>query len=316
MIAIVPVPSTKKVDSALEPMLKLLDVLQYKPSTNHVFIKPNMVDEVGPREAVDTDPNLISALILAMDQMYDVDEFVVGDGSAYFSSKGKNWDRLVKGTGYGAMADTLRDARGLDVSIVNLESVDRDEYEWEYGTVRLPSLCRTHSYVNVAKMKTHLHTTVTLSMKNQKGLLALSDKKLFHLGKKYGNLHESILELSKVMEPELSLIDATRALEGSGPATAPDGQTKVRRLKICMGGTSMVEVDNAACRVMGIPVEEVRHLPAVDVSLAAGSSGLSPAEPPFARPKIEIRMWNIHRHTFETCCTGCQMALSRAMRKI
>ena len=56
-------------------------------------------------------------------------------------------------------------------------------------------------------------TGATLCLKNQKGLLKLSDKKQFHLG--YGektNLHECIRELSKIIQPELNIVDATTAL--------------------------------------------------------------------------------------------------------
>ncbi|MEX2681261.1 MAG: hypothetical protein Q6373_006650, partial [Candidatus Sigynarchaeota archaeon] len=109
----------------------------------------------------------------------------------------------------------------------------------------------------------------------------------------------------------------TRALEGTGPTTAPAGQTKVRRLKMCIGGTDMIEVDNAACQIMGIPVESVLHLSKVPVTIAPGSEPLVPAVPPFARPNPAIMATeNFFVHMSETCCTGCQMSRSRMFRKI
>ncbi|MBD3187847.1 DUF362 domain-containing protein [Candidatus Bathyarchaeota archaeon] len=316
MITLFDVPSTRSGKSIAGIMEKALKQLQYTPGKSKVFIKPNMVDAVGPREAVDTDPAIVSGLILALDALHDIDEFIVGDGSAYFSSIDKNWERLLKQSGYEKMQENLQRNHGIEVKLVNLEDVAREKVPWKFGNLFLPKLCRTCSYINIAKMKTHLHTMVTLSLKNQKGLLTLQDKKNFHLGKKYGTLHESIMELGRAVKPELALIDATRALEGIGPATAPDGQTKVRRLKMCIAGTSMMEVDNAACAVMGIPVQQVTHLHEAPVQLAQGSKPLLPADPPFARPQVEVKMWNIYRHTYETCCTGCQMALSRTFRKI
>nr|MDO8110540.1 DUF362 domain-containing protein [Candidatus Sigynarchaeota archaeon] len=250
-------------------------------------------------------------------------EFVIGEGSAYFSNDEKNWKRLLEESGYEAMVKELDEKHGIKTTIVNLETASREEYAWKYGVLKLPSLCKTHAYINVAKMKTHLHTMVTLVTKNQKGLLLLADKKAFHLSKKYGNLHENIKELGSIMKPELAIIDATRALEGSGPTQDPistmfaPGQTKVRRLKICIGGMDMTEVDNAACQIMGIPVDEVKHLAKVKISVAKGSQPLIPASPPFARPKIEIQMTEkFYRHVFEEACTGCQMGMSRMLRKI
>jgi len=293
----------------------MLAQLNFKPSSRKVFIKPNMVDATSPLEAVDTDPALVGGLILALKER-GVEEFIVGDGTGYFNEE-KNWLRLLDESGYKMMVDDLEKNHGIHVPLVNLETVHREEFPWNFGTIKLPSLCRTHVYINFAKMKTHAHTQVTLLCKNQKGLLSLADKKAFHLAKKYGNLHENIKELASAVRPELAIVDATRALEGTGPTTAPDGQTKVRRLKMCLGGTSMLEVDNASCQIMGIPVESVLHLSKVPVTIAPGSEPLVPAVPPFARPKSAVMVTdNLFLHMSETCCTGCQMSRSRMFRKI
>jgi len=316
MITIEKVSTTRNLDVVVEAMEKLVDHLTFKPKKNRVFIKPNIVDAVPPREAVDTDPAIVAGLIIALNNKYKIHEFVIGDGSAYFSSKDKNWQRLIDESGYEKMVKHLEAKRGINVRLENLEKVERKEYPWKFGTIRLPALCETHSYLNVAKMKTHLHTMVTLTLKNQKGLLLLADKKAFHLGTKYGNLHESIKALAGAVSPELAIIDATKALEGTGPATAPEGQTNVRKLGLCIGAHSMAEADTAACKIMSIPCDLVMHLDEASVNLAEHSAPLQVATPPFIRPKIEVKMWNIYRHTFETCCTGCQMALSRTLRKI
>ncbi len=319
MISIVQVDSTRRAVDVKPAMARMLAMIGYVPSKPQVFIKPNMVDAVGPNDAVDTDPVLVEGLVLALHEQGIAKEFVIGDGSAYFSNENRNWMRLVEDSGYEAMARRLVNDHGIKASLVNLECQEREEYLWKFGKLLLPALCHTHAYINIAKMKTHVHTLVTLSMKNQKGLLTLADKKQFHLGKKYQNLHEAIQELGKIVKPELAIVDATRALEGSGPATNPDGQTKVRRLKMVLGGKSMEQVDAAACIVMGIQPREVRHLPPVQepIGVVTGSLPLSPAVPPFARPRLEVTMLGtIYRHTFETCCTGCQMSLSRMFRKI
>ncbi|MBN2151623.1 MAG: DUF362 domain-containing protein [Candidatus Lokiarchaeota archaeon] len=315
MISIVRVPATRSARDTLEPIQQLLEQIDYRPSSRKVFIKPNMVDATSPLEAVDTDPALVGGLVLALKER-GADEFAIGDGTGYFNEE-KNWLRLVEESGYKAMADDLEKNHGIGLTIVNLETAPREGFPWKFGSIKLPSLCRTHAYINFAKMKTHVHTQVTLACKNQKGLLSLADKKAFHLGKKYSDLHENIKALASAVRPELAIVDATRALEGSGPTTAPAGQTKVRRLKLCLGGPDMVEVDNAACQLMGIPVDSVRHLNRVPVAVARGSEPLQPIVPPFVRPNPEIMATdNFFVHMSETCCTGCQMSRSRMFRKI
>ena len=60
-------------------------------------------------------------------------------------------------------------------------------------------------------MKTHLQTMVSLGVKNQKGLIPMETKKIFH--KK--DLHAYIFELSKVVQPTLTLVDAIYCIEES-----------------------------------------------------------------------------------------------------
>ncbi|MHA2121114.1 MAG: DUF362 domain-containing protein, partial [Promethearchaeota archaeon] len=187
--------------------------------------------------------------------------------------------------------------------------------------LKLPSILKTHSYINLPKMKTHGTCMVTLGVKNQKGLLLLRDKKKFHLGYRdednvyHSNLHECISELGKVVQPELTICDATLALEGNGPTTNP-GLTWVRKLNLCIGGTDMIEVDNASCQIMGIPLDLVEHLEEVKPSLAPGSLPLT-CEEPFKRPVHRTEPYgNMYHHSSMWMCTGCQMTMTRMNRKI
>ncbi|HMB65555.1 MAG TPA: DUF362 domain-containing protein, partial [Patescibacteria group bacterium] len=185
------------------------------------------------------------------------------------------------------------------------------------GNIFLPRLIKTHSYINVAKMKTHMSTSVTLSMKNQKGLLLLKDKKGFHLG--YGentDLHSCIVRLSQIVKPELAMVDGTRALEGSGPTTAPEGLTNVRRLDLCVMGKDMIEVDNACCKIMGFDIKSVKHIPEVPVRLSKCSLPLATVKPPLKKPGNVLKIGNLRLHISKWMCTGCQMAYSRMIRKI
>ena len=297
-------------------MALLIDQLGYTPSRSQVLLKPNIVDALKPNEAVTTDPAIVQGLILAL-QDRGAKSFVIGEASGYFAAD-EHWARLVEEAGYVKMVDSLVKDHGVDVTLVNLETAEREDYPWEYGTLPLPALLGTHAYINIAKMKTHVHTQVSLCCKNQKGLLRLAEKKKFHLGIKGASLHDCIRALAVTIQPELAIIDATRALEGSGPTTEMNGQTKVRRLKLCIGGTDLVEVDNAGCQVMGTPVAEVAHLPEVPVEIAPGSMPLEDAiaKPPLRRPRLEVVNGPFHRFAMETACTGCQVALSRMFRKV
>ncbi|QEE15460.1 DUF362 domain-containing protein [Promethearchaeum syntrophicum] len=307
---------TKPVEEVKNAFLKLMAQLNYTPSKTKVLLKPNIVDAVKPQTAVITDPKVIGGLILALKDK-GVEEFVIGENSGFFSINQKNFQRLIKETGYRKMVDRLKKKHGINVRILNLQFTEFDEYPWIYGTLKLPKICRTHSYINIAKMKTHQMTAVTLSMKNQKGLLLFQDKKNFHLGYDgAGSLHSCIREYAKVIQPEFSIIDSTCALEGTGPVTGPENQTKVRHLNILIAGKDMIELDNAACQIMGVSIEDVQHLPKKKVNLAPGSEPIIPADPPFQKPDSYMKYGNIFLHTSPYGCSNCQMAFSRMFRKI
>jgi len=322
MITIIQV-SPESLENVKQSMEKLIEHLGYKPSKPRIFLKPNIVDALAPKLAVDVDPIVCAGLILALKDKFDIEEFVIGENSGYFSEKPENFQTLIEKTGYKQMVENLKENYNIPISLVNLEYADLDEYEWKFPPykLKLPSLLKTHSYINLPKMKTHGACMVTLGAKNQKGLLLLKDKKRFHLGFRdenneyHSNLHECILELGNLIKPELTICDATLALEGNGPTAMP-GLTWVKKMNICIGGTDMLEVDNASCQIMGIPVDLVEHLPKIDVSLAPGSLPLT-CEEPFKRPvKLNIPFGKTYFHTTMWTCTGCQMTLTRMNRKI
>ena len=322
MITIVQV-KPDSLEAVKTAMVKLIEQIGYTPSKPRIFLKPNVVDALEPSHAVDVDPMVTGGLILALNEKFDIEDFVIGENSGYFSEKEETFQRLIETSGYKEIVEDLKENYGIPVKMINLEYVDMDEYEWKFKPfkLKLPAILKTHAYINMPKMKTHGTCMVTLGVKNQKGLLLLKDKKRFHLGfrddegKYQSNLHECIFELGKLVQPELTICDATTALEGNGPTTNP-GTTWVKTLNICIGGTDMIEVDNASCQIMGIPMDLVEHVEEVEVSLAPGSLPLI-CEEPFRRPVKRTEPYgNMYHHSSMWMCTGCQMTLSRMNRKI
>jgi hypothetical protein len=97
-----------------------------------------------------------------------------------------------------------------------------------------------------------MQTTVSLAIKNQKGLLLPSDKKRFHqLG-----LHEPLARFLEVIKPQLVLVDGIIAIEGDGPLFS--GRKK--KLNLLLAGDDIVAVDAVCCRIMGIDPSQVHHI--------------------------------------------------------
>ena len=106
-------------------------------------------------------------------------------------------------------------------------------------------------YVSLPKIKVNLFAGVTLSIKNNLGLLRQKDRLLYHDHR----LHQKLADLFKVRRPDLVLSDCIVAGEGQGPLLA--GPVP---LGLIVAGTNPVAVDAVSCRLIGYAPAEVEHL--------------------------------------------------------
>ncbi len=232
------------------------------------------------------------------------EEITIGEGSAFFS-KPHHWDHLIKACGYEFLAKKSR------VNLINLEekSVEREKHKWKYGELMLPKFLKTHEYINIPVMKTHIQTQVSLGCKNQKGLLLLNDKKKFH----QKELNPYIFQLNKVIIPDLTIMDAIYCVEGNGPDKNPMSFTK--ELNLLLASLNTAALDNACCEIMGFNIEEVPSIPKVDFN-CVGLSTMN-VKRAFKKPTLITYVHgNIGEYMPQTCCTCCQISNSQMMRKI
>ena len=96
------------------------------------------------------------------------------------------------------------------------------------------ALLAADKFINVPTAKSHSATGVSLGIKNLMGLIW--DRGYLHRL----NLHTAIAELATVMKPDLTIVDATRALTSGGPG----GPGKTITLNKVVPGTDMVAVDS------------------------------------------------------------------------
>lgn len=137
------------------------------------------------------------------------------------------------------------------IILLDLKKEKKYGVKWKYGIIKLPMILKTAYYINVAKMKTHVQATVTLGLKNQKGLLDDEDKKKMHvLG-----LHRPISELALHVKPDLTIIDGILGMQGDGPIGG-----KPIKSNVLIVSEDVVSADATASRLMGINPEEVEHI--------------------------------------------------------
>jgi len=95
--------------------------------------------------------------------------------------------------------------------------------------------------INIPVAKSHSATGVSLGMKGLMGLIW--DRKSFH--SQY-NINQAIADLGTVIKPQLTILDATRALASGGPG----GPGEVKKPNLIIAGIDPVAVDSYGVSVV------------------------------------------------------------------
>jgi uncharacterized protein (DUF362 family) len=210
-----------------------------------VLIKPNLIAAHDYKTGVTTNPNVVFA-IAELCREVGAKKITVADGSAVGHDTDRVFDRLG-----------LRElAREYRCELVNLTKDDFTYVVNPLGRnikrIRLPrTFIESNVVINVPVMKTHDALTVTLGLKNLKGIIHLSDKKRFH---KWG-LAQTIADLGHLALPELTVVDGTVALEGMGPVVG-----KPVDLGLLLASTDTLAVDRVCLEIMGFALNEIEYI--------------------------------------------------------
>jgi uncharacterized protein (DUF362 family) len=213
-----------------------------------VVIKPNLCDITAWETGVTTDPRWMGIIAKELRSIRpDVRIRVVESDaiSAYkaYRSCDETFDRL-------GFLSAAREAR---IELVNLSRCDAIEIRMDGlpQGVRIPQLLLEEMYfVSIANLKLHGYTRMTGILKNSIGLLTDAEISSFH-----PYLSILISRLHKLCSPDLCIIDGRIGLEGGGPIIG-----RPLRMDTILVGNDALAVDEAACRLMGIPSDEVDHL--------------------------------------------------------
>ncbi len=100
---------------------------------------------------------------------------------------------------------------------------------------------RCNVLINLPCAKSHAATDVSFGLKNLMGLIW--DREYFHQGT---DLHTAIAELATVIRPQLTILDATRALVTGGPT----GPGKIQELNTIIARTDPLSVDAYAASLI------------------------------------------------------------------
>ena len=191
-----------------------------------VLLKPNVGRVVGPKQAVNTNPEVVSAVFHYLKEKFEAD-YLIGD-SPIINTDTKE---AFKNSGYSELISEP------DIQFVDLDDLPFTELDILNGKIlkkiKVTGYWEEIDYIiSIPVLKMHMHTGASLSFKNMKGLLYKREKvTLHHLQapeiieqitnskKQVKELDVAISDLARVMQPDLTIIDASYAQEGMGPSS-------------------------------------------------------------------------------------------------
>jgi uncharacterized protein (DUF362 family) len=280
-----PVLVTKESKDIKTTMAEILGFFdrQIDPSKGF-FLKPNIVFPVPPESGEITRPVVVKGLIEALRKKYGSVDIVMGEGTAAGTDPAENFEV----SGYRSLAEEL------SIPLVDLDQAERVSIPWQYGTIDLPKIALDRVYINLPILKTSAAAIISGAIKNQKGLISPHMKKKFH---RMG-LHGPLAALTKVVEPDLTILDGYNFFPNDN---------------VLIAGDSVVEIDALAIRLLNS--EEPEYFSKLKeeghVAYEAKIQGVECLDFTTQRRRFEkykslmnLRLWSNPR-----ACSMCRLAL-------
>ncbi len=218
-----------------------------------VLLKPNAGRPAEPGKGVTTDPQVVGAAIDVFRQAGA--EVAVGESPI----TGVKTLEAFEATGIAAVA-RQRDCPLIDMDARPAVNVEIPHARVLHEIKVCPEVLEHDVVVSLPVMKMHMHTGVTLAVKNMKGCLWRRSKVLLHMlppieGSSEKPIDVAIADMASVLRPHLSIIDGTVGLEGLGPSAGVP-----KPLGCVVVGTDAFGADAVACQLMGTRAELIPHL--------------------------------------------------------
>jgi len=218
-----------------------------------VLLKPNAGRVAPPESGVTTHPEVVAAAIDAFKEVGA--DVAVGESPI----AGVNVHEAFEVTGIAAIAKE-RDCPLLDMDRRPCVEVSIPKGGAIHSLQVCPEVLESDLLVSIPVMKMHMHTGVTLAVKNMKGCLWRRSKVQLHMlpsieGSDLKPLDVAIADMSSVLRPHLAIIDGSVGMEGLGPSAG-----RARRAGVVVVGADAFSADAVACRLMGTQAEAIPHL--------------------------------------------------------
>ena len=237
--------SLKRISEEFELAKRLLN-------KDKVFIKVNAIDF---RKECYTSPVVISAIIDLLKELGSFDLYLIEN-----STQGNITRVVLRATG---IEQILKEKKVKPIYLDEEKPVEielgKEKLKIKFPRILYEELIERREksfYLSLPRLKTHSMTTVTLSIKNQMGLIYHRDRQLKH---NY-ELHQFLADLYEFIRPDFAIIDGLKAVYHGHYPLERRLEKYIAPLDILIAGDDPLAVDAVGAKILGYSLDEVKHL--------------------------------------------------------
>jgi len=211
---------------------------------DYVLVKPNLSWDRSPEYAATTNPELVSAVVTLCFKAGAKKVLIVDNTCNDARRSYKNCLIQEMASKAGADVRFVRDSHFVETDIPGGTTIKRWPIHKE--------VFKVDKLINMPILKHHSLSQVTIGFKNMMGLV----------GGNRGRIHrpfpENIVDINRVIIPQLTIVDAIKILRRNGPS---GGNLKdVEELNTIIAGTDRVLVDAWSARIFGKDPNTLKYL--------------------------------------------------------
>lgn len=211
-------------------------------SYSKIIIKPNICAPKPPHTAVTTHHEIIIGVLEALKNCKNIMIVESHTTSSTFEENIEGWGYSFLNYYPNVELINLSDEQTCSETIKGLyckHQIDIATILYDYDIL-----------INIPVMKTHVHTGVSMGMKNLFGLLSAKKKSQFHM-----EIHDLIFGLTRRFTPNLTILDAIQGMEGMGPIFGEPANAK-----LMLSSHNVIQLDAIGAKIMGFDQNNIRYL--------------------------------------------------------
>ncbi|MDL2232619.1 DUF362 domain-containing protein [Ruminococcaceae bacterium OttesenSCG-928-L11] len=229
-----------------------------------VCLKPNLLGKHAPEAAVTTHCELVKQVVRRLEAM-GVKDIVIADSPGGPYTQGA-LDGIYRATGMQRVEDETSATLNRDTGHVARKS-DEAALCREFSVIN--PIAEADVVINLPKLKTHGMVMLSAGVKNLLGCVPGLQKPELHFRfQDKADFCRMLLDLSLLVKPVLTIVDAVDSMEGNGPSGG-----SILHTGMTFASRDVYALDLALCAFTGIPADQVwtvRH---------AMATGLCPDTP-------------------------------------